>query len=112
MRQILKAVYENMRNTELSIRYLAVEVLFMNEEYFGRIFLRYQKQKFSAWLRKVRIELAKCILTYMPEIKVSTLAELAGYSPDGQYFSKVFRKETEMTPTEYGEWQKKMQRKS
>lgn len=112
MRQILKAVYENMRNTELSIRYLAGEVLFMNEEYFGRIFLRYQKQKFSAWLRKVRIELAKCILTYMPEIKVSTLAELAGYSPDGQYFSKVFRKETEMTPTEYGEWQKKMQRKS
>ena len=51
----------------------------------------------------VRIELAKCILAYMPEIKVSRLAELTGYSPDGQYFSKVFRGETGMTPTEYCE---------
>lgn len=111
MKQILQAVYENMRNTELSIRYLAGEVLFMNEEYFGRIFTRYQKQKFSTWLRKVRIELAKCIFAYMPEIKVSSLAEMVGYSPDGQYFSKVFRKETEMTPTEYCEWQKNSRKK-
>ncbi len=79
MRQILEAVYENIRNTGLSIRY-----------------------QFSAWLRKVRIELAKCILAYMPEIKVANLAEITGFSPDGQYFSKVFRKETEMTPSEYG----------
>ena len=38
----------------------------------------------------------------MPEIKVANLAEITGFSPDGQYFSKVFRKETEMTPSEYG----------
>lgn len=103
IRQMLQAVYANLGNPELSIRYLAGEVLFMNEEYFGRIFLRYQNQKFSSWLRSVRIELAKCILAYMPEIKVSRLAELTGYSPDGQYFSKVFRGETGMTPTEYCE---------
>ncbi len=103
MKQMLLAVYQNLKNTELSILYLAGEVLYMNEEYFGRIFVRYQKMKFSTWLRGVRIELAKCILSYMPEIRVSALAELVGYAPDGQYFSKVFRKETGMTPTEYCE---------
>lgn len=103
MKQILLAVYRNLENTDLSIRYLAKEVLFMNEEHFGRIFVRNRNLKFSTWLRKVRIALAKEILVFAPEIKVSALAELTGYSPDGQYFSKAFRKETGMTPTEYCE---------
>lgn len=103
MKQILQAVYENFRNTDLSIRYLAREVLYMNEDHFGRVFARCRNLKFSAWLRKVRIDLAKEIFAYAPEIKVSTLAELVGYSPDGQYFSKAFRTETGMTPTEYCE---------
>lgn len=107
MKQILQAVYENLRNTDLSIRYLAREVLFMNEEHFGRVFVRSWDQKFSTWLRGVRIGLAKEILSYAPETRVSTLAELVGYSPDGQYFSKAFRRETEMTPTEYCEWLRK-----
>lgn len=110
MKQILQAVYENIRNTDLSIRYLAREVLFMNEEHFGRVFVRSWNQKFSTWLRGVRIGLAKEILSYAPETRVSTLAELVGYSPDGQYFSKAFRKETEMTPTEYCEWLRKEKR--
>lgn len=103
MKQIQRAVYENLRNTQLSIRYLAKEVLFMNEEHFGRLFLRCWNEKFSTWLRKIRIELAKEMMEYAPEIKVSTLAELVGYSPDGQYFSKAFRMETGKTPSEYCE---------
>ena len=104
MKQILQAVYENLRNTDLSIRYLAKEVLFMNEEHFGRVFVRCWGMKFSTWLRGVRIGLAKEVLSYAPDTRVSSLAELVGYSPDGQYFSKAFRKKTEMTPTEYCEW--------
>lgn len=103
MRQILLAVYENFQNTELSIRYLAKEVLYMNEEHFGRVFVRCWNLKFSTWLRKVRIELAKAMIAYVPDIRVSRLAELVGYSPDGQYFSKAFRMETKMSPTEYSE---------
>ena len=107
MKHILQSVYANIRNTDLSIRYLAREVLFMNEEHFGRVFVRSWNQKFSTWLRGVRVGLAKEILSYAPETRVSTLAELVGYSPDGQYFSKAFRKETGMTPTEYCEWLRK-----
>lgn len=103
MKQIQQAVYENLQNTQLSIRYLAKEVLYMNEEHFGRLFLRCWNEKFSTRLRKIRIELAKEMMEYAPEIKVSTLAELVGYSPDGQYFSKAFRLETGKTPSEYCE---------
>lgn len=103
MKQIIQAIYQNFQNTELSIRYLAKEVLYMNEEHFGRVFMRSRNQKFSTWLRQIRIELAKEMLVYAPEIKVSALAEMVGYSPDGQYFSKAFRTETGRTPTEYCE---------
>ena len=85
MKHILQAVYANIRNTDLSIRYLAREVLFMNEEHFGRVFVRSWNQKFSTWLRGVRGGLAKEILSSATETRVSTLAELVGYSPDGQY---------------------------
>ncbi|MCI8297669.1 MAG: AraC family transcriptional regulator [Lachnospiraceae bacterium] len=34
-------------------------------------------------------------------MKISALAQLLGYAPDGQYFSKVFHKATGMTPIEY-----------
>lgn len=103
MKKILQAVFKNFRNTDFSIRYLAKEVLYMNEEHFGRVFMRSRNIKFNTWLRKIRIELAKELLTYDPEMKVSRLAELVGYSPDGQYFSKIFREETGVTPTEYCE---------
>ena len=108
MKNILQAVYSNIRNTDLSIRYLAREVLFMNEEHFGRVFVR-------SWGQEV-LDLAPGDqdrpgkgdpFPYAPDTRVSALAELVGYSPDGQYFSKAFRKETDMTPTEYCEWLRK-----
>lgn len=71
MERILFAVFEHLTKPELSIRYLAREVLFMNEDYFGRLFQRYQKEKFSAYVLKIRIDLAEKIMRYSPDIKVS-----------------------------------------
>lgn len=103
MDQILLAIFEHLREQELNIRYLAKEVLYMNEDYFSRLFRRYKKVKFSAYLLKIRIELARRIIQYSPETKVSDVAEMVGFPEDGQYFSKVFRKETGMTPSQYRE---------
>lgn len=103
MRDILLAVYKNMNNPELSIHYLAKNVLFMNEDYFGRIFVKYQNKKFSTFLLEQRIELAKQLIQYEPETKISDIASLVGYAPDGQYFSKMFKKETGVSPSEYKE---------
>lgn len=98
---ILLAIYQYLREPEMNIRFLAKEVLFMNEEYFGRLFLKHQKVKFSTFLLEQRIRLAQRLMQYYPDIKISLLAEMVGYSPDGQYFSKAFRKVTGMTPSEY-----------
>lgn len=103
MDQILFAVFEHLPEQELTIRYLAKEILFMNEDYFGRLFQRNKKIKFSAYLLKIRIELARKIIQYSPDSKVSDVAKMVGFPEDGQYFSKVFRKETGMTPSQYRE---------
>lgn len=101
VRSILLAVYQYLQEPDMNIRFLAKEVLFMNEEYFGRIFLKNRKVKFSTFLLETRISLAKRILDYKPDIRISLLAETVGYSPDGQYFSKAFKKAAGISPTEY-----------
>ena len=107
MRRILLAIYQNLGSQNLSIQYLSKEILYMNEEYFGRLFSRHMKEKFSSFLLNRRIALAKRLILYRPDIRLSQLAEIVGYAPDGQYFSKAFRKVTDMSPTEYKEKIKK-----
>ncbi|MDO5417486.1 MAG: response regulator [Lachnospiraceae bacterium] len=97
----LYAVYRNLKNPDLSLQYLASEVLFMNEDYFGRFFTRCMHEKYSAFLVRVRILLAKRLLAYFPDMKLSQLAEQIGYPADGQYLSKVFKKQTNMLLSDY-----------
>ncbi len=104
MERILLAVFEHLSEPELSIRYLTKEVLFMNEDYFGRLFLRYKHVKFSAYVLELRIALAKSLIRFRPDIKISDAAGMAGFPEDGQYFSKVFRRMTGMTPSQYREY--------
>lgn len=106
MQEIFLAVYRNFSDSRLSIQFLAKEELFMNEDYLGRLFQKYQKEKYSSYLQKTRITLAKRLLGYDPELKVSQLARLAGYPPDGQYFAKAFKKITGVSPSEYRESEK------
>lgn len=103
VKRILYALFRNIQNQELSIRYLAKEELYMNEDYLGRIFMKNRKQKFSAFLLEERIKLAQGIMRYLPDLRIAQVAELVGYSPDGQYFSKAFKKAAGCSPTEYKE---------
>lgn len=103
MDKILMAVYEHLAETRMSIRYLSQEVVFLNEDYFSRVFRRHQNMKFSAYVQEARIAIAKRILQYRPDMKLSETARLTGFPEDGQYFSKAFRKTVGMTPSEYRE---------
>lgn len=103
MDKILLAVYEHLAETRMSIRYLSQEVVFLNEDYFSRVFRRHQSMKFSAYVQEARIAIAKRILQYRPDMKLSETARLTGFPEDGQYFSKAFRKTVGMTPSEYRE---------
>jgi two-component system response regulator YesN len=73
----------------------------MNEDYVGRMFARNRRMKFSTFLLEQRIYLAQRMIQFDPEIKISRLADMVGYSLDGQYFSRAFRKVTGKTPTQY-----------
>lgn len=101
MKDILYGIYQNIKNPDLSLQYLAREVLFMNEDYFGRFFYRCTGEKYSAFLVRIRVELALRLMSFEPEIRISELAEQVGYPADGQYFAKVFKKSTGKAPSEY-----------
>lgn len=103
VRTMLLAIFQYIGCQELSISFLAREVLYINEDYCGRVFARDRKIKFSAYLPEQRIKLAQRLLQYDPEMKISEVAQLVGYAPDGQYFSKAFRKIAKMSPTKYRE---------
>ena len=47
------------------------------------------------------MELSKRLMAFDPDIKISELAEQIGYPADGQYFAKVFKKNTGVVPSEY-----------
>ena len=98
---ILEETFHYIDQQELSIQYLAKQILFMNEDYFSRIFTKAYGQKFSSYLLEQRIYIAEQLFQYQPEWKIGMIAEAVGYAPDGQYFSKAFRKVTGMTPTQY-----------
>lgn len=104
---IFQAIYQNINNPDLSIQFLAKEILFMNEDHFGRLFYKNTNEKFSVFLLRQRIELAKRILQANLDIKISELGEQLGFAPDGQYFSKAFRKIAGMPPKEFKEMLKR-----
>ena len=100
-REIFLAIYENLPEPEFSLQTIAQQRLFMSEDHLRRIFSQMTGNRFSAYLEHCRITQARRLLEFQPDMKISRLAELAGYPLDGQYFSKVFRKICGVTPTEY-----------
>ena len=102
-RRILLTLYRHIMNPKLGLQFAAREVLYMNEEYLGRVFMRQYRMKVSDYIARARIDLAKQIIAFRPDMRISTLAELVGYAPDGQNFSRTFRRIESMSPSEYYE---------
>ena len=99
--EILREVYQNFQNSELSLQYLSSEVLFCNEDYLGRFFQKMNGQKFTSYIQKIKITVACRLLELEPDCKVGELSEMLGYAADGQYFSRIFKKITGVKPSEY-----------
>lgn len=71
----------------------------ISKYYFSNLFKRICEINFSSYLNEIRINEAKKMLKN-PQMNINQVADLAGYS-DQQYFSKIFKKYTGMTVTEY-----------
>lgn len=68
--------------------------------YISKIFRNYKGVSPSEFLTSYRIDMSKKIMLERPEILLKEVAEMVGFS-DQHYFSKTFKKETGMWPSEY-----------
>ncbi|MCF0133739.1 MAG: response regulator [Blautia sp.] len=69
--------------------------------YFSKLFKKEAGENFIEYLTKLRIEQAKEMLMN-PEISIKEIGMSCGYA-DPNYFSRIFKKQTDMTPREYRE---------
>lgn len=92
-------------------RYLTIESLEEVAEHFGynytylsRIFKKKVGESMSRYITRKKIELAKEMIETKPEMRLSEISDLCGYN-DSRYFSRVFKSETGLSPSEYKDQQ-------
>ncbi|MGJ4851293.1 response regulator [Bacillota bacterium Meth-B3] len=86
---------------DFSLTLLARDVMFMNEDYLGRLFRKRTDTKFSHYVMNLRIEHAKQLLLANADARVFEVAESVGMGNNPQYFSQLFKRITGQTPQEY-----------
>ncbi len=77
----------------------AAQTMNYSEAYFSKLFKQCFQKNFTSYLTEFRVEEAKRQLR-QPTINVKDVGKAVGYS-DSNYFTKVFRRITGMSPTEY-----------
>lgn len=97
VRNICRVVLEHV-DTQVSIRSIA-EQLFLNQSYLSTLYKEKTGISLVEYITMVKVERAK-ILFKNTEIKNYEVANQLGYK-DVEYFSKVFKKYTGITPSEF-----------
>lgn len=77
----------------------AAAALNYSEAYFCKVFKQQFGQSFTSYLTEFRIEDAKKLLR-CPTVNIKSVGEQVGYI-DSNYFAKVFRRITGLSPSEY-----------
>jgi two-component system response regulator YesN len=101
VKKALNIVNEYLGNPELSLNWVAHQMLYMNSDYLGKLFKKETGEKFSNYVMKTRISKATELLEQKSDIKIFELAEQLGFGDNPQYFSQVFKKYAGCTPSEY-----------
>jgi two-component system response regulator YesN len=95
--EIVKYIDQNYQS-DLSLQEVAGK-FFVSREYISRKFKQEYGINFSDYIVSVRIEKAKLLLQN-PSLKLLQISEMVGFH-DVKYFSKVFKKQTGVTPKDY-----------
>lgn len=99
--KVIAIVEEHLGNPELSLNWVAHQMLYMNADYLGKLFKRETGEKFSNYVINVRVNKAIEWMKQHEDLKVFELAERLGFGDNPQYFSQVFKKCTGSTPSEF-----------
>ncbi|MBD7915758.1 helix-turn-helix transcriptional regulator, partial [Clostridium sp. Sa3CUN1] len=90
-------VDKNYRN-EISVATISKD-LNINYNYLSYCFKNETNENLSSYISKIRVEKAKIYLEDF-KIPIADISEMVGFS-EHNYFSKIFKKYTSFTPTEY-----------
>lgn len=95
---VMEYLNTNYTDADLSVMKVA-DMFFYSKKYLSALFIKETGVKFTDYLNSLRITHAKEMIKG-GETSVSLISAGCGFS-DSYYFSKVFKKHTEMTPTQY-----------
>lgn len=99
--KVKQIVKEELSNPDLSLKWIAHNKLYMNENYLSKLFLKKTGRKFSSYLTAQRMQRAKELIVQNPDIKMSELCSLTGFVNNPAYFSTSFKNFTGCTLTQY-----------
>lgn len=99
--KMINVIDEQISNPELSLNWVASEILYMNADYLGKLFKKETNEKFSNYVVRLRMDRAMQEIEKTGDVKVFELAEKFGFGDNPQYFSQVFKKHTGFTPSEF-----------
>lgn len=85
---------------EISLQSIS-SLVHLSKNYFASLFKKEVGESFLEYLTRIRIEKAKSLLT--GDLKAGDVGSLVGIQ-DPKYFSKVFKKITGVSPSEYRHW--------
>lgn len=91
---------KNISNPSLSLGFIASDVLYMNSDYFGRVFRIVTGKYYTQFVMEKRIEKAKHLLKET-DMKIYDIAEQVGFQNNVTYFGQVFKKYTGIQPTAF-----------
>lgn len=100
VKKVMDYIWENYGDSTLSIRTLA-DYVYLTPTYLSNIFKKSSGLTIGQYLVYVRVEKAKRLMKD-PQLKFYEVASRVGYE-DANYFAKIFKKKTNMTPSEYKE---------
>lgn len=101
IQDMLGIIHENLEKKELSIRWIAKNLLYVNADYLGKLFRKEMNEGFTQYVTRVRIDKAKQLIIEKENHKVYQIAEDIGFGNNSQYFYQVFKKHTGLTPLEF-----------
>lgn len=100
---IMNYVQTHYFEESLNLKWIAKELVFLNEDYIGRRFHQKTGTRFTAYLNGVRIRKVKEYMKTHRDAGNERLASAVGFGNNPKYFEKVFKKYTGCTPREYKE---------
>ncbi len=103
-KQIVEKIEEIVRtqykDSELTIRKIGENYLYLTPDYISRIFKQQTGIGLNQYINDYRIKKAKELLKDS-NFKIYEIAEMSGFGNNPQYFSHVFKKSTGLSPKEY-----------